>query len=164
MGPPSARADAGPFRSAWKSEAGALALYDRIRAAGYPARISSAGGGRRHLPVLRCKCRRSRRAPAQRRWTVKLRLELGLETTRTLGPARTLTGRRRRLQFQNKIRAPGPDLALIDHSVPARPANGAFGLTASGREFCLAQKSGPVLLPEPIRAFRGDQAEVAMRA
>lgn len=68
-----------------ESEAGALALYDRIRAAGYPARIrpQAAGDGtyRYALQVPQIASRAGAEA-----LSVRLRLELGLETARTQGP------------------------------------------------------------------------------
>ncbi len=67
------------------SEAGALALYDRIRAAGYPARIrpQAAGGGayRYALQVPQLTSRAGAEALA-----VRLRLDLGLETLRVIAP------------------------------------------------------------------------------
>lgn len=67
------------------SEADALALYDRLRAAGYPVRIRplAAGGGayRYALQVPQLTSRTGAEALA-----VKLRLELGLESTRVLAP------------------------------------------------------------------------------
>lgn len=67
------------------SEAGALALYDRIRAAGYPARIrpQAAGGGayRYVLQVPHLASRAGAEALA-----VRLRLDLGLEAPRVVAP------------------------------------------------------------------------------
>lgn len=66
------------------SEAGALALYDRVRAAGYPVRIRplTAGGGayRYQLQVPQIASRDGAEALA-----VRLRLDLGLEQTTVVG-------------------------------------------------------------------------------
>ena len=123
-----------------ESEAGALALYDRIRAAGLPGAHSSAGGGRRHLPV-RAASAADRVARRRRGADRQAAPGTWAGNHADAGSARTLTGHRRRLQFQNKIRAPGPDLALIDHSVPAPSCKRGFRPGGQAASFCLAQKS-----------------------
>lgn len=65
------------------NEAGALALYDRVRAAGYPVRIrpQAAGGAYRYaLQVPMIASRDGAEALA-----VRLRLDLGLEQTKVVG-------------------------------------------------------------------------------
>ena len=67
------------------SEAGALALYDRVRAAGYPVRIRplAQGGGAYRYALLVPQVTSAAGAEAL---AVKLRLELGLEAPRVVSP------------------------------------------------------------------------------